>query len=123
MTIELRNSILPYPNEWSLSGALPANFVPIMVITELRASDKLLTASTNIAIEFALIPIITLNRASRLLPTIPSMLVFIILFSRSFCNLSSFLKSSTLFFALQSQLYNNKYLQLKIAVQYSAILI
>ena len=62
------------------SASLPASFVPTMVITELSASDKLFTASTNIAMEFDFIPINTLNIASRAFPIMPNMLVFIILF-------------------------------------------
>lgn len=107
ITIADRYSILPYPKGCLLSASLPASFVPTIVITEDPASDKLLTASTNIAMEFDFIPINILNIARTALPMMPNMLVFIILFSRSFSNWSSFLKSSNRFNLLTFYLLYN----------------
>ena len=63
---EVIYSILPYPYGCFLFGALPASFVPTIVIILDNASLKLLTASEIIAIEFASNPTNALKPAGAL---------------------------------------------------------
>ena len=78
MITDEKYSIRPYPYGWSLSGAFPASFVPIIVIIDDNASVRLFTASSVIAIEFTSIPIVALNATRIRLTTIPIMLVLTI---------------------------------------------
>ena len=57
--------------------------MPIIVITELAASERLLTASMTIAIELEVSPINALNATRKMFARIPIILVRIILRSRS----------------------------------------
>ena len=75
-------SIRPYPYGWSLSGAFPANFAPIIVIMDDNASVKLLTASKVIAMELVTIPTNALKATRIRLTTIPIILVFTIFYCR-----------------------------------------
>ena len=61
-----------------MSGALPASFVPTIVIIDDNASLKLFTASRTIAIEFEIIPITALKLAKKILASMPIILVLII---------------------------------------------
>ena len=88
--MELRYSILPYPNGCFLSGDFPASFVPIMVMTELAASEMLFTASITMAMEFVANPTTALNPAKNALAMIPIILVLIITLSREFCSFMVF---------------------------------
>ena len=65
-----------------MSGSLPASFVPTIVISELPASEMLLTASSTMAMELLIRPITALNAASSTLAAIPMTLVRMIVFSR-----------------------------------------
>ena len=71
-------SIRPYPYGWFLSGAFPANLVPMMVMMDESASVKLLTASKVMAIEFTRIPIVALKATSIRFTTMPIILVLMI---------------------------------------------
>ena len=86
MTIALRYSILPYPNGCFLSASFPASFVPTMVITELAASERLLTASITIAMELAVSPMIALKATRNKLARIPTMLVRMMVLSLVVCS-------------------------------------
>ena len=77
----LRYSILPCPNGCFLSGCLPASFVPMIVIRDEPASDRLFTASSTMAMECVISPTAALNPASAALAPMPIMLVLMICFS------------------------------------------
>ena len=85
ITMALIYSIRPYPKGCFRSASFPASFVPTIVMTELAASDRLLTASITMAMEFAVIPTTALNAARRTLARIPMILVRMIILPRSFC--------------------------------------
>ena len=91
----LRYSIRPYPKGCFLSAGLAASLVPTIVMTEERASDRLLTASRITAIELDASPMAALNPARKMLVTIPIMLVRMITLSRlpSFCSKASLFSS------------------------------
>ena len=74
MITDEKYSILPYPYGWFLSGALPASFVPMIVMIDDKASVRLLTASKVIAMEFTRIPIVALNATSIKFTTMPQCL-------------------------------------------------
>ena len=63
-----------------MSGCLFASFVPIIVITDDKASVKLFTESTIIAIELAINPTISFAVDRSIFTIIENILVFIILF-------------------------------------------
>ena len=65
-----------------LSGALPASFVPTIVIILERASLVLLMASDTMEIEFARSPTVALKPAKIILDTMLIMLVLTTIFSR-----------------------------------------
>ena len=81
--IALRYSIRPWPSGCSLSGALPASFVPIMVITELSASERLFTPSRTTAMEFAIRPAVILKAERNTFVRMPVILVLTMICSRS----------------------------------------
>ena len=58
-----------------MSGSFPASFVPMIVMIEESASDRLLTASRTTAIELDAMPTAALKAASRTLASMPMMLV------------------------------------------------
>ena len=86
MMLAVRYSIRPCPRGCSRSGALLARRVPTMVITEDRASVKLLTASRVIEMELERIPTPALKPAKKRLAKIP-----IILVCTMICSLLSFI--------------------------------
>ena len=82
--IAVRYSILPWPSGWFLSGFLFASLVPIIVIIDDIASDKLFIASRIIAIELDKNPIAILKMTSKIFANIAIRLVFTIALSLLF---------------------------------------
>jgi hypothetical protein len=74
-------STLQYQNGCSLSGALEASFVHMIVIIEDSASLKLFTASSMIAIEFAINQTAALNQTRIKFVIIQYILTFMICLS------------------------------------------
>ena len=65
-------SNLPCPKGCSLSGFCPASLNPIMVITELPASARLLNASAVTATDFARLPAMNFPAKSRMFSSMPT---------------------------------------------------
>ena len=90
MIAALRYSVRPCPSGCFLSGALPASFVPMIVMRDDSASLRLLTASITTAIEWEAMPTNALKAARNTLAMMPMTLVrmmmlsLFILFSYSF---------------------------------------
>ena len=75
MIAALRYSVRPWPIGCFLSGALPASFVPMMVMRDDSASLRLLTASITTATEWDAMPTKALNAARNTLAIMPVILV------------------------------------------------
>ena len=86
-----------------MSGLRPASLVPTMVMTLLRASLRLFTASSTTAIEFENIPTAALKAAKRMLAMMPMTLVRMITWLRSAC-----CPSTVLFLHIFSAAYGRK---------------
>ena len=84
ITRAVRYSARPCPKGCFLSAGFPASFVPMIVITEERASLKLFTLSSIIAIELDKKPTKALKAARAIFAEIPVILALTIMFSRSF---------------------------------------
>ena len=69
--VAVRYSVLPCPMGWFLSAGFPASLVPAMVMMEERASERLLTASRVMAMEWVRRPITALKAARAALARIP----------------------------------------------------
>ena len=82
MMNEVIYSTLPCPKGCCLSAFFLASLVPTMVITEERASLRLLTASRITAVEFAAKPTIALKTTSTMLAAMPIRLTLTISLER-----------------------------------------
>ena len=82
MMAAVRYSVRPWPRGCFLSGALAASRVPMMVMTEDKASLRLFTASMTMATEWVKSPTAALNPARRRLARMPMTLVRMMVFSR-----------------------------------------
>ena len=79
MMAALRYSVRPWPSGCFLSGALPASFVPMIVMRDDSASLRLLTASITTAMEWDAAPTKALNPARNTLAMMPVMLVLMMI--------------------------------------------